>query len=201
MPEAQFAVQQLIRRRGVRRHAACAGALLVTCAAGGLVHMVVFLLAMAVFTRDTPSSLLELSTTLLLATLGGAAYGVLGVLPFNLVALRRDLNRSCRVLLLVMGVASLVCALTAGVTVTCLEGSQPSHPYLWITFLVVLVFGSPAAGIALGLVAVSCLVPRSWSPFPVFCCQSCGYDRRGLKDGAMCPECGIGVTVADTLEA
>jgi hypothetical protein len=56
---------------------------------------------------------------------------------------------------------------------------SPWNPYVWV-FVV----------ISLGAWRVSKLRPH-----PPWACQMCGYDRRGLEAGVVCPECGRGAIV------
>jgi hypothetical protein len=57
-------------------------------------------------------------------------------------------------------------------------------------------WGLPVAGFVGGAIWCRVRLPSSWRRWSIWCCQSCGYDRRGIAIRARCPECGAASTLA-----
>lgn len=58
----------------------------------------------------------------------------------------------------------------------------------WLAWLL-LIIGLPLAPVVLPVILISMFRRDVWWEDPA-CCQSCGYDRRGINAAAVCPECG-----------
>jgi hypothetical protein len=72
-----------------------------------------------------------------------------------------------------------------------LDWWPPQHPDLWQDGMLFSALLAPLGGFVSALVVIDKRLPSVWTPYPIGCCQSCGYDRRGLgSEQTLCPECG-----------
>ena len=60
----------------------------------------------------------------------------------------------------------------------------------WMHPLVLIAMAMSFAGVAAGEAAIVWLFGRCFATVKPWTCAGCGYDRRGLAESAVCPECG-----------
>ena len=175
----------------VQRVVACVLACIGTCVVAGGVHGALILTGVWLGDAGFDPTSLRIGTLLssvfggvLLGGIFGVGYGVLAGLPFAAVVFRRRLLRSCAWLLGCFAAVSVAAAVLVALGASG-RGSEGD-----LVLVVLALFGFPVVALGLGLLVIAWRVPTSWTPYPLGCCQSCGYDRAGIDESAPCPECG-----------